>query len=65
MSEIAAENGYPEPMVKAEFAKEGRRDELANQLLEKKIFDLMLPKVKIKEIDPPTEPVESAKDEGA
>jgi trigger factor len=65
IAEIAAENGYPEPMVKAEFAKDGRRDELANQLLEKKIFDLMLPKVKIKEIDPPTEPEKSAEDEGA
>ncbi len=65
IAEIAAENGYPEPMVKAEFAKEGRRDELANQLLERKIFDLMLPKVKIKEIDPPTESVEPAQDEGA
>jgi trigger factor len=65
IAEIAAENGYPEPMVKAEFSKEGRRDELANQLLEKKIFDLMLPKVKIKEVDPPTEPEKPAEDEGA
>ena len=55
IARMAAENGYPEPMLKAEFAKEGRREELINQLLEKKIFDLTLPKVKITEIDPPVE----------
>ena len=52
-------------MVKAEFAKEGRREELANQLLERKIFDLMLPKVKIEEVDPPTESEKPTEDEGA
>ncbi len=56
ISEFALEQGLPEPMVRAEYAKEGRREELSHQLLEKKIFDFMLPKVKIKDIDPPLKP---------
>lgn len=50
---IAEDNGLPLPMVKAEYNKEGRRDELAHSLLEKKIFDFILPKVKVTEGDPP------------
>lgn len=53
LASIAEENGLPLPMVKAEYNKEGRRDELAHSLLEKKIFDFILPKVKITEVDPP------------
>jgi hypothetical protein len=48
------------PMVRAEYAKQGRREELKHQLLEKKIFNLALQRVKIAEVDPPAAaPVET------
>jgi trigger factor len=60
LAEIAEENGFPLPMVRAEYAKQGRREELKHQLLEKKIFNLALQRVKIAEVDPPAAaPVET------
>ncbi|MCP4606832.1 MAG: trigger factor [Proteobacteria bacterium] len=56
IEDFAQSRGLPMPMVKAEYAKEGRREELAHKLLEKKIFDFALPKVTINKIDPPAEP---------
>ena len=55
LTEIAEESGLPLPMVKAEYAKEGRREDLGHQLLEKEIFNFVLPKVNITVVDPPDE----------
>ncbi|MCP4680491.1 MAG: trigger factor [Deltaproteobacteria bacterium] len=55
IEEFADERGLPLPMVRAEYGKEGRREELSHNLLEKKIFDFALPKVKITEVEPPAE----------
>ncbi|MDJ0766051.1 MAG: trigger factor [Myxococcota bacterium] len=60
MTTIAQENGLPLPMVKAEYAKEGRQEGLVHQLLEKKIFDFILPQVKITEVEPPSEAADEA-----
>lgn len=58
IKEFAEERGLPLPMVKAEFSKEGRSDELKLQLLEKKVFENLKPEVKITETDPPTDSAE-------
>ncbi len=58
LQEIAEDAGFPLPMVKAEYAKEGRREELGHQLLEKKIFDFLAPKVKITEVESKSEDAE-------
>lgn len=55
LEELARENGLPLPMVKAEYGKEGRREDLKGQLIEKKVFDFLCSKVKITEVDPPDE----------
>jgi trigger factor len=55
IAERAEMAGIPVPMLKAEFGKEGRLDELKTQMLETKIFDFVSTKVKIKEIDSPKE----------
>ena len=55
IEEFADERGLPLPMVRAEYGKEGRREELSHNLLEKKIFDFALPRVKITEVERPAE----------
>jgi trigger factor len=50
---VAERAGLPLPMVRAEYGKGPRIDELRNNLLERKVFDLALGKVKIKEVEPP------------
>jgi trigger factor len=55
-------SGVPLPMIKAEMAKEGRREELSMQILEKKIFDFAKSLVKIEEVDKLTEPEPESKD---
>ena len=49
----AAERGIPAPMIRAELGKEGRREEFASHLLEKKIFDFVQSRVTITELDGP------------
>ena len=56
-------SGVPLPMIKAEMAKEGRREELSMQILEKKIFDFAKSLVKIEEVDKLTEPEPEPKPE--
>jgi trigger factor len=51
---VARQSGLPLPMVRAEYAKGPRLDELKSKILERKVFDLARSKVKIVEIDPPT-----------
>ncbi len=55
IEEFADERGLPLPMVRAEYGKDGRREELSHNLLEKKIFDFALSRVKITEVEPPAE----------
>jgi trigger factor len=55
IEERAAAAGVPAPMLKAEYGKENRREELRAQLLEGKVFAFVSSKVKITEVDPPEE----------
>jgi FKBP-type peptidyl-prolyl cis-trans isomerase (trigger factor) len=47
----AQETGLPAPMLRAEMNKAGRRDDLAVQILDTKIFDFVKTLVKIVEVD--------------
>jgi trigger factor len=51
---MAQQSGLPLPMLRAEYAKGGRLDELKSNIVERKVFDLALTKVKIVEVDRPT-----------
>jgi trigger factor len=46
-------SGVPVPLVRADMNKEGRREDLAQQILETKIFDFIRASVTIKELDRP------------
>jgi trigger factor len=46
-------SGVPVPLIRAEMNKEGRREDLAQQILETKIFDFIRASVTIKELDRP------------
>ncbi len=56
----AEESELPVPMVRAEMGKEGRREDLARQLLEKKIFDFVKSRVTINELDSPPDKGDAA-----
>jgi hypothetical protein len=47
-------------MIRAEYAKSGRIEELKSNIVERKVFDLALDKVKIVEVEPPTREEEEA-----
>ena len=47
MEETAEMRGVPIHMVRAEYSEERHRMELMSQLLERKLFDFALPRVKI------------------
>ncbi len=47
IEKMAADKGLPLPMLKAEYQKDDRVDQLRHSLLEKKVFDFAVAKVKI------------------
>lgn len=49
IEKMAADKGLPLPMLKAEYRKDDRREQLRHSLLEKKVFDFAAAKVKITE----------------
>jgi trigger factor len=63
LGSLAQRSGLPLPMIRAEYAKGGRLDELKSNILERKVFDLALTKVKIREVDPPTREEQAAENE--
>lgn len=63
LQSMAQRSGLPLPMIRAEYAKGGRLDELKGNILERKVFDLALTKVKIVEVDPPTREDQAAEND--
>lgn len=57
--------GIPVPMLKAELNKEGRRQEMMNYLLERKIFDFVKSVVTITDVDELTVPEPQNSDDDA
>lgn len=63
IQELARQSGLPLPMIRAELAKGGRVEELRSNIVERKVFDLALTKVKIVEVEPPTRDDQAAGDD--
>ncbi len=59
---IAARSGMPVPRLRAELAKDDRRHELAARLLEDKVFDFALARVKVVETVAPPDDDTGGKD---
>ena len=55
IAEMSERSGLPVPKVKAELAKNNRLGEIKTTILERKVFDFVLPKVKITETDAPAD----------
>jgi len=54
-ADISEQKGMPVPKLRAEYQKAELIPELKNTILERKVFDFVLSRVKITEIDPPVE----------
>jgi len=63
LQQMAQQSGLPLPMLRAEYAKGGRIDELKANIVERKVFDLALTKVKIVEVEPPTRDEEATEND--
>ena len=59
--QMSAHSGLPVPKLKAELAKSNRLGEMKTNIIERKVFDFVLPKVKIVDADPDAK---KADDEG-
>ncbi len=53
LNDMAAKSGLPVPKLKAELAKSNKLGEIKTTIIERKVFDFVLPQVKITDTDPP------------
>jgi len=53
LARMSEQTGLPVPKLKAELSKSQRMSEMRNNLMERKVFDFVLPRVRIIDTEPP------------